>query len=288
MSNKKYIFFDLDGTIFNSESKIPESTKKALKTAQQKGHEVFINTGRCRPIVPEELISFNFDGLVCGTGGYIEYRGKKVFEKSFTEEQVKRVVGLSIKHDIPIVMSTSQECVASAEDTAKYIKLFTNGQFDISDFKSTEDLQRSPLLASMQPYVIDDDKENYHDKYQKVSDFIHIESPFTVTEMNEILGPDINVSKASFKDPEEYSGEITLSECTKGTGIMNLLNLIGGNLEDSIAVGDGFNDVDMLKGANLSIAMGNAPDEVKAISDYVTDDINSDGVYNALKHFKLI
>ena len=59
-------------------------------------------------------------------------------------------------------------------------------------------------------------------------------------------------------------------------------------MKDSISVGDGFNDVKMLEGASLSIAMGNSPKEIKDISDFVTDDIYKDGVYNALKHFNLI
>lgn len=59
-------------------------------------------------------------------------------------------------------------------------------------------------------------------------------------------------------------------------------------MKDSIAIGDGFNDIKMLEGAALSIAMGNAPKEIKDISDYVTDDIYEDGVFNALKHFNLI
>ena len=288
MTDKKYIFFDIDGTLFNSEGKVPVSTKKALKMAQAKGHEVFINTGRCRPIIPLELLKLGFDGLVCGTGGYIEYKDKLIFERSFNEEQTNRVLDYSIKYDIPIIMSTSTECVASTTDTAKYIVLLTNGAFKLEDFKSAEDLNKSPLLQSMQPFIIDDDKKNYFKNHPRVSDFIFIESPFTVEEWNEKIGDDINVGKASFKVPDEYSGEITLAASTKSTGIEELLKYLGADMKDSIGVGDGYNDIDMLRGVHLSIAMGNSPDDVKKIADYVTDDINEDGVFNALKHFDLI
>ena len=58
--------------------------------------------------------------------------------------------------------------------------------------------------------------------------------------------------------------------------------------EDTIAIGDGGNDVSMLGYAGIGIAMGNATDEVKAHADYVTTSVDEDGIYNALKHFNLI
>jgi Cof subfamily protein (haloacid dehalogenase superfamily) len=58
--------------------------------------------------------------------------------------------------------------------------------------------------------------------------------------------------------------------------------------EEIIAFGDAENDMGMLRLAGIGVALGNAEDQVKAIADYVTDDIDEDGVANALKHFKLI
>ena len=55
-----------------------------------------------------------------------------------------------------------------------------------------------------------------------------------------------------------------------------------------MAIGDGGNDIAMLEHAGVGVVMGNASDEVKAVADYVTDSVDEDGVYNALKHFGLI
>ena len=62
----------------------------------------------------------------------------------------------------------------------------------------------------------------------------------------------------------------------------------GQTLTDAVAFGDGENDLDMLKAVQLGIAMGNGEEQVKQIADYVTSDINEDGIYNACKHYKLI
>lgn len=288
MFNKKYIFFDIDGTILTREGKVPESTKRALKKAQENGHEIFINTGRCRNIIPEVLDELNFDGLVCGTGAHAEYHGKDIFNHSFSKDQINRVLKICEDHDIAIIMSSAKECVASSKDLPIFIELFSDGKIKAEDFKGIEDIEDSPLLKSMLPIVIDDDKSGYYDNHPGVSDLIFMNSPFTVFELNNMVGDDINVGKASFKEPDDYSGEITLGNYTKASGINSLLEKIGAENKNSIAIGDGFNDVDMLREAGFSIAMGNSPQEIKDIADYVTDDISVDGIYNALQHFEII
>ena len=55
-----------------------------------------------------------------------------------------------------------------------------------------------------------------------------------------------------------------------------------------MAFGDGGNDIEMLRHVAIGIAMGNAGDDVKAAADYVTDDIDDNGVANALRHFGVI
>lgn len=288
MVNKKYIFFDIDGTILTSEGNVPKSTKMALKKAQDKGHEVFINTGRSRNIIPEVLLGLSFDGLLCGTGSYAEYHGDVIFHQKFTKTQIDKVIEISEQNNTNIIMSTRTECVMPTKDLAIFVELFSNGKIKAEDFRGVEDIDDDSLLETMKPIIVDDDLSSYSKKYKDVSDFIYINSPLTVDEFNEVLGPDINVGKASFKKPDDYSGEITLANCSKGLGIEKLLKCINANMQDSVAIGDGFNDVDMLKTASLSIAMGNSPEEVKALSDYVTDDIDKDGVYNALQQFELI
>ena len=58
--------------------------------------------------------------------------------------------------------------------------------------------------------------------------------------------------------------------------------------EEIIAFGDGENDLEMLAFAGVGVAMGNADEEVKEVADYVTTEIDDDGIWNACKHFKLI
>lgn len=74
----------------------------------------------------------------------------------------------------------------------------------------------------------------------------------------------------------------------KMTGIRRYLDIIGITPEEIIAFGDADNDVEMLRFAGIGVAMGNAAEEVKAVADYVTADVDDDGIEKALKHYNLI
>lgn len=86
----------------------------------------------------------------------------------------------------------------------------------------------------------------------------------------------------------EYAVDIISKDGGKLAGVEKYLKLQGQTLTDTMAFGDGENDLDMLKAVQLGIAMGNGEEQVKQIADYVTSDINEDGIYNACKHYKLI
>ena len=82
--------------------------------------------------------------------------------------------------------------------------------------------------------------------------------------------------------------DIFLPDGGKVYGIRKFVEREGLRAEDVIAFGDGDNDIGMLRYAGLGVAMGNAPDNVKAEADYVTDRVEHDGIWNALERFGLI
>ena len=72
---------------------------------------------------------------------------------------------------------------------------------------------------------------------------------------------------------------------SKTSAIQQLINLYNIEKDEVVSVGDNFNDIDMIKFAGIGVAMGNAPDEVKKISDYVTLSNDKDGVANVIKKY---
>ena len=75
---------------------------------------------------------------------------------------------------------------------------------------------------------------------------------------------------------------------SKGTGIKRLCELKGIDITDTIAIGDGANDVDMFEVAGFSVAMGNGASRAKDAADHVTSTLHEDGIQNALLHLGLI
>ena len=75
---------------------------------------------------------------------------------------------------------------------------------------------------------------------------------------------------------------------TKQLGIDKFLEYYGLDLKDTMAFGDGGNDMQMLQHVSLAVAMGNAGDELKIIADFVTKDVDDEGIAYALKHYGLI
>ena len=79
--------------------------------------------------------------------------------------------------------------------------------------------------------------------------------------------------------------EIMDASASKSHALRFLIDRLGIRREDSIAMGDNYNDREMIQFAGMGVAMGNAPDEIKAAAGYVTDTNNDDGVRKALEHF---
>ena len=74
---------------------------------------------------------------------------------------------------------------------------------------------------------------------------------------------------------------------SKGRALEALASYLGISLAEVMAIGDGINDIPLLSVAGLAIAMGNAPDEVKAVADYITLDVDHSGVAAAIEKFLL-
>ena len=81
---------------------------------------------------------------------------------------------------------------------------------------------------------------------------------------------------------------LCINGINKATGMERYLKAAGIAREDSIAVGDGPNDLQMMEYAGIGIAMGNAREEVKERADMVTSSIDDDGIYRAFETLGLL
>ena len=263
MSEKKIVFFDIDGTLWDAYNNIPKSTKEAIAKLRENGHLAFINTGRCRSFVRnEKLLNLGFDGIVSGCGTRVEYKGDVIFYYQLDEKLAEKTIRTVRDFDFKPIL-----------EGANYLYL-DEVDFPVGDFygdKLREEMKDdlltiedhwgkweiSKLSCATPPEKIDACYDEVKDDF----DFM-IHSP-TVVEMV----------------PKGFH---------KGVGIQKVCELLGVDIENTFAIGDSTNDLEMLEAAGISIAMGNGTDNVKEMADYVTKPLFEDGIYHALEHFNLI
>ena len=146
-------------------------------------------------------------------------------------------------------------------------------------------IQDNPTFKDI---VIDDDLSSFSNRYADVESTIYCNCNYHIDDLRKLLGDEFVVTLSSFKEPEPYSGEITLRGVNKATGIRDVVEFLHMSQADTIGFGDGQNDFDMLRYCDVGVAMGNSSDEVKAVADIVTDDIKEDGLKNAMVHLGLV
>ncbi|MBR4721272.1 MAG: HAD family phosphatase [Clostridia bacterium] len=254
MNDKFAVFIDIDGTLADESGINPKNAEAILK-ARELGHYVFINTGRAKSWIYPELLSYiSFDGIISGMGTLIEIGGKTIFEKlidrDFVYEAAKRFLN-------------------------------TENCFFISGVEHGFILNPLPFFEKWHFNTIDnpdDFKGKYkNEKIQKIEMF------------GRNISEDDKQFLASHLDVYEHSVYIEASpkDCSKAKAIDTVLDYLGIDKRNSIAIGDSINDIEMLKSTGISVAVGNAIDEVKEIADFISTPCRDGGVGYAIEELIL-
>ncbi len=272
----KYIFLDIDGTLVGYDTKIPPSALRALHLARSNGHRIFIASGRARGIIyPWLLEAFPFDGIISAGGAQVFYQGKCIFESLMTEDDLRFVTDYFHREGICFHASGAERMYA--EQTFVDIVLPAMHRAGYS----------SDLVDKTFRDVIVLDTVIHQRDIEKLSYFL---SPHRVDKIAADLQGRFYVTDYSMGDKalDTYFGEMNLAGIDKASGIQRILDAAGVGIEDTIAIGDSRNDVEMLSYVGTSVAMGNATASIKAMADLVTTPIDEDGIYTAFIRLGLI
>ena len=255
------IFFDIDGTLWDKENFIPQSTKDAIRLLRENGHLTFLCSGRTRIFInSEELLGMGFDGIVSGCGTFIEYEGKELLYKEIDHEVLKKSVQLFYDYQMPMVIEGRHKLYMDAEIIS-------------------QDAYGRYLLEAMKEHILPI-RGNTDWEASKFTVLIHgTDYPAVMEQLKEYYDFLVHGDVAMEVVPKGYN---------KASGIACVCEKLGIDGKDTYAFGDSANDVDMLDFAGVGVAMGDGTDVAKAHADYVTKGLHEDGIYHALKHFELI
>ncbi len=260
MNMVKAIFFDIDGTLVSFKThSISPSTTRALALLREKGIKVFIATGRHFSAI-NNVGNEKFDGYVTMNGSCcLTDKGEIVYKHRIPAEDIESLLNyLEQKESFPCILVQENRLLMNFKNEN------SEKVFDMLNFPE-------PPMGNLRDVPVDN-------VYQLIGFFEeHQEERI----MNILPGCESTRWCPLFTD-------VVPKGSNKGIGIDKMLESFGITAEETMAFGDGGNDVEMLKHVGIGIAMGNAEEEVKAVADYVTDSVDEDGILKALIHFGVI
>lgn len=276
--NHKLLFIDIDGTLFDhAKDAIPESAKNAILSAKSKGHKIFLSTGRPYADIDQEILNFPLDGMIVSCGAVVYVDNKPIYCKTYPQKELISLIQFMLDNNIGFSLDGIHKNYLTEEAFNCLSSLM---------FKNNEDSELSrAMMAKNNCFPFEDMKEEDLEEVVKISIFTKNK------ESCEKLFQKIPESLVGFMYKNNhlhlYNGEISIKGITKATGLKKIATYLNKSIEDTIAIGDSLNDLDILQEAGLSICMGNGTDECKEIADFTTKHISDDGLAYALKHFNL-
>lgn len=276
----KIIFIDVDGTLVDYENNLPASAVEAIRAARRNGHKVYISTGRSRAEVYENIWAIGLDGMIGGNGSYVESGGKVVMHQVIGAEDARHIVDWLKNRGLEFYLESNAGLFASEN-------FETRGESVIREYSARKGKAGADKLTVRQgfPEMIFGEKNLYRDDLNKVS--------FILESYDDYLAaaaefPKLKVGTWGGAGETALFGDIGVKDITKAHAIDVLLKFLGADKKDTIAFGDAKIDIPMLEYCEIGVAMGSGGDEAKAAADFVTDDVDKDGLANAFRKLQLI
>lgn len=250
---KKYIFFDIDGTLTdNATGKIVPSAKVTLDKLRKNGHFIAVATGRAYYKARDFLKEVGLRNMVCNGGNGI-------------------VINHELIRNAPLDRAKALAIIDQAESLGYGVLV---APFDSKDVVSKDTLFFKQAGYRKEPtrYIINDKLDYYKlENIYKIYISIPADKEAELT-LKDTLG--------SLRFEKEY---LMFQPDNKKRGIIEMVDLMGGSLDDVVVFGDDYNDLMMFDKRFYNIAMGNACDALKIKADYITNSNINDGIYNACK-----
>lgn len=267
----KLISLDMDNTTLNTEHKISKRTKTALCKAHEKGVKIIINTGRTYQEVESYIEQLDFvDYIVTSNGSVLFDKTSNEFHK--INELNKKYVDFC--HEICSCDKDKLMLLVAGESLCYSDKIY-----EYSEWKP-----KFENFVGIKIGMKDNLLENLNDSYIAKAVVIGDRNLLEKVKME----MDIKFKgELELKYSLDCALEILSPEMDKSEGVKWVMNKFGIYQNETIAIGDGENDIGMIRHAELGIAMANACDSLKKVADYITLSNSEDGVAHAVEKFVL-
>jgi len=259
----KLLATDMDGTLLNDESIITEGTRKAVLAAIEKGVLFVPSTGRPVGGMRQVRALFDYDLPMVLFNGAMAVTAKSnrvLFSQELDFTCAETIFAQGVRRGYPVIAWAGEVLFVSCEceEVTIYQRITGAEVHVITDMEPMRPLGVTKMLWIIPP-----------------EDAGHLQ-----TEMLTLLDGKVNCHTS-----QPYLLEFVDAGASKGKALEAIGAAYGIAREEMIAVGDGWNDVSMLEYVGLGVAMGNAPEEIKALCQYTTLSNNEDGVARVVEKY---
>lgn len=270
----KLVVFDMDGTLLNSEKKIPKQNIDAINKLRKKGIKYSFCTGRM-PIMAEYYKDIlNVDIPIITANGLILWDPlikENIYEASITKEEALKLLKYGRDNEMDYSLFTYDDFYFSLTSVRR-------DRFRLYNKYAKENGNRKVKILD----IDDNFKCVENKKIYKV--LLNELKPGQAHEAHKFVK---NMDNVEFTSAEKGVLEIGRRGYNKGLGLRRLTEHLGLKRENVCAFGDYINDVSMLEYAGLSFAMGNGCEKVKNAADYITENNDNAGVAAAIEKYVL-
>lgn len=277
----KIIFLDVDGTLIDYEAKLPASAAQAVNQARANGHKVYICTGCSKAEIGQRNLC-ELDGMIGGNGAYVEDHGHVVMHQGLSKEDVKHIVDWCNERHLGFYLEANSGMYCNdymLEQGPETMVKYAQGKgADLTKAKESS-------KKFMDGFIHLQGEDLYRDDVNKIS-FILSRYQDHLDSQKEF--PHLIANTWGGKGEVALYGDLGPTGITKRHAIEVLLDYLGVDQKDTISFGDAKIDLSMFECCDYNVAMGNGGEEIKAAADYITTDVNDDGLYNAFRYLKLI
>ncbi len=285
----KLAAIDLDGTMLNSYGVVSDKTKKVLQEKMNQGMDIMIASGRTTcSIIPiaEEINAMRY--FIAGNGSiiYDMKNNEVIYDKFIPKQKILEIINICEENSIFYNIYTENEIITK---NLKYNVLFYH---KMNQTLEEEKRTKIRIVEDLKGYVENNNDSNYVkvmicDSSQLI--FNSIKNKLKKVRNVEVLEVGHMSRKVIKEGTEEipieyYYTEVSLENVDKWNAIKYLIEKLGIQREEVIAIGDNVNDKNMIIEAGLGVAMGQSTPKVREIADIVTDSNDEDGVAKVLEN----
>lgn len=279
--SSKFIFLDIDGTIYENSIGVTKETVNAINLARKNGHKVFICTGRPKCEVMEEVTNIKFDGFIYCSGAHIEIDSQEIFISEIPSQNTAEVINYLEENGFGMLVQTPIKCYYNKKGEEILGKVFfsnfTNSElkrfntpekniyYNIDEFNLEENKVLKLIVFSEELKFLEKVQNHYKSKYDVII-----------------------YDRKKAKNSKVINGELMQLNINKKTAIEKVLEYFNVSQENTICFGDSRNDLEMIEFCKIGVCMGNGEDILKEVATEICPSVKENGVSKTFEKLNLI